>query len=88
MDRLKDTRNSGCTYYEIKIRGRLDEDWSGWLNGITISFQGNVTTLSGCLDDQVKLRGVLSRLWDLNLEIISVEQTSSSSKVLDADPSA
>ena len=65
--------------YRIKVRGRLDESWSDWLNGMTIEFgnasDGSPTTvLTGRVADQPKLRGILSKIWDLNLTVISVTQ--------------
>ena len=68
-------RNSGprpARLYEIKVRGQLDENWSGWLSGMTISFDNDVTTLTGPVPDQAALRGLLSKIWDLNLTLISV----------------
>jgi hypothetical protein len=58
--------------YQIKVQGRLDETWSGWFNSMTITFEGDTTTLTGAVVDQAALRGILSRLWDLNLALISV----------------
>ena len=60
--------------YQIKVQGRLDESWSGWFNNMTIAFEGDTTTLTGAVVDQAALRGILSRLWDLNLALISVNQ--------------
>ncbi len=60
--------------YQIKVQGRLDESWSGWFNSMAIAFEGNTTTLTGAVVDQAALRGILSRLWDLNLALISVNQ--------------
>jgi hypothetical protein len=58
--------------YQIKVQGRLDETWSGWFNSMTITFEGDTTTLTGAVVDQAALRGILSGLWDLNLALISV----------------
>ena len=60
--------------YQIKVRGRLDESWSGWFNSMTITFESDTTTLTGAVVDQAALRGILCRLWDLNLALISVNQ--------------
>jgi hypothetical protein len=65
--------------YQIKVRGRLDEKWSDWFNGMALTFEnaGNswpITTLTGVVADQAKLRGMLSKIWDLNLTVISVTQ--------------
>ncbi len=58
--------------YQIKVQGRLDESWSGWFDRMDITVEGNTTTLTGAVVDQAALRGILSRLWDLNLALISV----------------
>ncbi len=58
--------------YQIKVQGRLDESWSGWFDRLAITVEGNTTTLTGAVADQAALRGILSRLWDLNLALISV----------------
>ena len=60
-------------YYEIKIRGHLDQRWSQWFAGLTLThLEGNETLLSGPLPDQVALHGLLERIRDLNLTLISV----------------
>ena len=60
------------TCYHIQVQGRLDESWSAWFDGLAIAFEDGVTTLTGALADQAALRGVLVRIWDLNLAVISV----------------
>lgn len=62
--------------YQIKVRGQLDDRWSDWFSGLTVAVedagvQPPVTTLTGSID-QATLRGVLNRIWDLNLTLISV----------------
>ncbi len=62
--------------YQIKVQGRLHAGWSGWFDGLALTVEGDVgapvTTLTGALADQAALRGVLTRLWNLNLSVISV----------------
>jgi hypothetical protein len=65
--------------YQIKIEGKIRKDWSDWLNGMEISTrkgcQGSqITILVGEVTDQAALRGILCRLWDLNLTIVSVDR--------------
>ena len=62
--------------YRIKVRGRLDEKWSDWFNGMTITSERDITTLTGAVD-QAKLRGIVSKIWDLNLTVISVNRLES-----------
>ena len=62
--------------YQIKVEGTLDERWSDWFSGLTIVAGGEdkdppVTTLTGWMD-QAALRGVLNKVWDLNLTLVSV----------------
>jgi hypothetical protein len=62
--------------YQIKVQGRLDRRWSDWFSGLAVEVQsetGNppITILTGALD-QAGLRGVLSKIWDLNLALVSV----------------
>ena len=64
--------------YHIRIQGPLDESWSDWLGGLTISPQPDGTTLlSGSIIDQAALHGILDRLYGMNLSILSVVQVGS-----------
>jgi hypothetical protein len=60
-------------YYKIKIRGHLDQQWSDWFAGLELTYlEGDETLLSGRLTDQAALHGLLERVRDLNLTLISV----------------
>lgn len=60
-------------YYEIKIEGYVNPPWSDWFAGLELTqLDKNVTLLSGPLADQAALYGVLRRIRDLNLTLISV----------------
>jgi len=63
--------------YQIKVQGQLDEKWSDWFDGMTITFESDITTLTGVVADQAKLRGMLSKIWDLNMTVISVSRIES-----------
>ena len=61
--------------YRIQIRATLDERWSDWFDGWTIVPQANgETLLEGAVSDQIALHGVLSRIRDLGLPLLSVQQ--------------
>jgi hypothetical protein len=60
-------------WYEIRLQGRLHPRWSGWLDGMDVtSDHDGITVLRGRVVDQSALHGVLARLRDLGLPLISV----------------
>ena len=60
-------------YYEIRIMGHLDPHWSDWFAGLQLThLEGDETLLSGPLPDQAALHGLLERIRDLNMTLISV----------------
>jgi hypothetical protein len=58
--------------YRITVQGELDEDWSDWLNELAIHVQDGMTTLSGTVPDQPALHGLLAKIRDLGLPLVSV----------------
>ena len=63
--------------YQIQVQGRIGERWIRWFEGMTVTFEGEghdspTTTLIGAVPDQAALRGILNRIWDLNLTLVSV----------------
>jgi hypothetical protein len=62
-------------YYQIRVSGELTSQWAEWFGGLIIAAQpGDGTLLAGWLPDQAALRGVLDRIFDLNLQLLSVSQ--------------
>jgi hypothetical protein len=63
------------TIYEIRLEGQLDPRWSEWLEGMTITpLETGGTQLTGAVVDQAALHGLLNRIRDLNLKLVSVKK--------------
>jgi len=73
-----DGEQRGGAHFRIRVQSELDPGWLDWLGGMSITAdtcQGRaVTVVEGVVPDQAALRGILSRLWDLNLVVLSVER--------------
>ncbi len=62
--------------YEIRVEGHLGDRWSDWFEGLMLYNDPNgETTLNGVLFDQAALFGVLTKIHDLNLTLISVQRS-------------
>jgi hypothetical protein len=71
----------GREVYQIKVQGGLPENWSDWFNGMTITVENEsdgppVTTLTGTVD-QSALHGILAKIRDLNLKLVSFTEVES-----------
>ena len=62
------------TAYQIRLKGTLDPSWSEWFDGFTITAQNGETILVGVVRDQSALHGILAKINDLGLSIISVDR--------------
>jgi hypothetical protein len=61
------------TRYHIRVKGHLDLSWSEWLGDLVMTHESDgVTVLSGPVADQAALLGLLLRLHDLGLTLLSV----------------
>ena len=61
--------------YEIRLTGHLDARWAAWFDGLTVSHASDgITVLSGPIADQAALHGVIQRVRDLGLPLVSVTQ--------------
>lgn len=72
------TRVLGChepTIYRIRVKGALDPSWSQWFDGMTIeATPGGDRMLTGPVRDQTALHGLLVKIRDMGLLLISLEQ--------------
>lgn len=64
--------------YQIQVQGRLRKEWSDWFDNLVIANEKNtdgatITILTGIVQDQAALHGVLNRIRDLNIPLLSVE---------------
>lgn len=67
------------TVYRIEISGHLDAHWISWFEPMEIATKHDangrpVTVLIGPVNDPSELRGLLAKIWDLNIELISLKQ--------------
>ncbi len=60
-------------WLEIRVKGQLDTRWSTWFDGLTVTVEDGNTLIHGQIVDQAALFGVLQKLRDLALPLISVE---------------
>jgi ABC-type multidrug transport system ATPase subunit len=60
--------------YQIQLKGHLSDDWSDWFDGMTITrIENGVTLLTGLLLDQAALHGMLLKVRDLGMQLLSVK---------------
>ncbi|GAP13580.1 hypothetical protein LARV_01335 [Longilinea arvoryzae] len=66
-------KNNQQPCYEIRLKGHLDSQWKDWFSGLTITLEENGTTLlSGPLADQAALHGLLKKVRDLGMPLVSI----------------
>lgn len=60
--------------YRLRVDGHLDDHWSAWFGDLTLTRESDGTTsLSGVVSDQAELHGLLMKVRDLGVTLISVE---------------
>ena len=60
------------THYEIRVQGHLRPEWTVWFDGLAVQLQAGETVLTGPVADQAALYGLLKRVRDLGLPLLSV----------------
>ncbi len=60
--------------YEIRVKGALDARWQTWFEGMTITASDDETIICGMVADQIALHSLLTRIRDLGLPLIAVNQ--------------
>ena len=70
------TGGRGGDWYEIRVQGRLDDRWAAWFDGLDLTRTDDGTTvLRGPVIDQTALHGLLHKLRDLGVPLVSVTRT-------------
>jgi hypothetical protein len=68
-----DPRHNNAYVYEIRVQGHLGDHWCTWFDGLTLTHkQDGMTVLAGPVVDQAELHGILAKICDLGLPLISV----------------
>ena len=61
--------------YQIKVKGHLEHQWTDWFGGLTITLEeGGDTLLTGPVVDQAALHGLLKKVRDLGMPLLSVNR--------------
>jgi hypothetical protein len=64
---------AGAGRYEIRLSGHLDAHWTAWFDGLSVTHDGDgITVISGPIEDQAALHGLLQRVRDLGVPLVSV----------------
>jgi len=73
MSAIPAGRQQSAGWYEIRVRGHLDARWAAWFDGLTLTHGSDGTTIiHGPVADQAALHGLLQKIRDLGLPLISV----------------
>ena len=73
MSAISTGRHENPGRYEIRVKGHLDARWAAWFDGLTLTHGGDGTTIiHGPVADQAALHGLLQKIRDLGLPLISV----------------
>jgi hypothetical protein len=87
MSDISTGRHHSPDRYEIRLRGHLDSRWAAWFDGLNLTNESDGTAIiHGPVADQAALHGLLQKVRDLGLPLVSVTQVQSGQP--DAPPSA
>jgi hypothetical protein len=68
--------------YQVRLQGHLDPRWADRLGGLALALESDgTTTLTGSLQDQAALHGLLARIRDLGVPIVSIQRLSTEEEV-------
>jgi hypothetical protein len=68
-----DEKHNKHQCYEIRLKGHLDERWAEWFEGLAITLEDNGDTLlAGSVNDQAALHGLLKKVRDLGIPLVSI----------------
>jgi hypothetical protein len=67
--------HNGAGWYEIRLKGHLDSRWAAWFDGLSLTQDsGGTTVISGPVLDQAALHGLLQKVRDIGIPLVSVAQ--------------
>jgi hypothetical protein len=67
--------HNGAGWYEIRLKGHLDSRWAAWFDGLSLTHDSDGTTgISGPVLDQAALHGLLQKVRDVGIPLVSVAQ--------------
>ena len=72
---MSNKQNEKARIYQIRIEGQFGEQWTDWFDGLSITQEeGGTTLLTGPIVDQSALHGVLKKVRDLGMPLVSVNR--------------
>ena len=76
MIKMSSSDHRDASWYSIRVKGHLEPRWAAWFDGLSLMNEPDgTTTIQGPVADQAALHGLLQRLRDTGLPLVSVTQT-------------
>lgn len=70
---IRNPNREECTEYQLRVHGHLDQHWSTWFGHLTLTHEADGTTsIAGVIADQAELHGLLIKIRDLGVTLISL----------------